>query len=178
MVVRECEVVTDNEDIENRIRRVEELLQAIDIADEGGDDSQADELEEEAATLIGEIEELEAIAAEEEEEDDEEDDADDEDDEELAIAREAAIRQAIEEEAYLAEMAYIEEEEAAAEEEEAVRAEEEGAGGGVDPEELHKQVWEGFQNQNPSPQEVEKESLQKYHREMDRMAQEINRKVR
>ena len=69
-------MVTDNEDIENRRRRVEELLQAIDIADEGGDDSQADELEEEAATLIGEIEELEAIAAEEEEEYDEEDDED------------------------------------------------------------------------------------------------------
>jgi len=175
-------VVTDNEDIENRRRRVEELLQAIDIADEGGNDSQADELEEEAATLIGEIEELETIAAEEEE--DEDDDEDDED-EELEIAREAAIRQAIEEEAYFAEMAYIEEEEirleeeeAAAEEEEAVRAEEEGAGGGVDPEELHKQVLERFQEQNPSIQEVEKESLIKYHREMNRMAQEINRKVR
>jgi len=181
MVVRECEVVTDNEDIENRRRRVEELLQAIDIADEGGDDSQANELEEEAATLIGEIEELEAIDAEEEEEEDEDDDEDDDDDEELEVAREAAIRQAIEEEAYFAEMAYVEEEEIrlemeAAEEEEG--AEEEGAGGGIDPNELHKQVWEGLQKQNPSPQEVEKESLQKYHRELDRMSQDIKRKVR
>ena len=169
-------MVTDNEDIENRIRRVEELSQAIEIAETGGDDAQAEELGAEAETILAEIEELEDLD-EEDEEDEEEDDEDDEEDEE-ELAREDAIRQAMEEEAYFAEMAYIEEEEAVAEEEEAAGAGEEGAGGGIDPNELHEQVLESFQTRYPSLQEVEKKSRKQYEREMARMAQDIKRKVR